>query len=173
MSCLDGFRIAREIDLVDLTSLLSTIAIGVYVAVYIEKRKADKRREKDILIEQVQGICDELCRMKARTATSSFDLSEVVQSLKDARMSFSRLGEMLLFCKLRVKRQSMMDIARMLSDLNAAVTYTPVAGASQVQQNSVSNGRMTLSKQNNLAQHRLHHDLLTSFRFVQLEINTL
>lgn len=50
------FPIEDKINLVDLTTLLITIFLAIYIPVFFEKHMHNKRYEKDVIIRKIEGL---------------------------------------------------------------------------------------------------------------------
>jgi hypothetical protein len=98
------FKLARELNLVDVFTALLTLFLAIYIPTRLERRLSSKRYELEVLIRGVERLQIELATIRsqvvsARSPLGAEQAASIVQSFTNASHGVKTLAELSKLCE--------------------------------------------------------------------------
>jgi hypothetical protein len=122
------FEISKEIDLVNVFSLLVTIWLAIIVATVIDKQRSNLRNEKDLIIKKVETIFEVVEIIQTNTNKGSFVYSDAASLIKRLNTSLQTIYKVLDKTKLKIKNETKLKFKSTIGELRDLLTNTPKSG---------------------------------------------
>lgn len=118
------FEISKEIDLVNVSTILVTILLALLFTHYFDKQKTDYRIEKDIILKRVEEFYQIVEKMQNKCVTGNIPYSEAAFFCKRLYLSVKYLQRSILLCHFSVDNNQIDSITKQIRNLKDILTDT-------------------------------------------------
>ena len=138
------FKISKEIDLINLLSIIVTIGLAILITTYFDKRKSDYRTEKDLIIKRVDDIYSICSVLQIEAISGKIPYTEAASSIKRINVSIKSVYSLINKSNINVDNETKQKFKKSLSELKDILTDTPMISEEEIASSdipiSVKNG---------------------------------
>lgn len=138
------FVISKEIDLINILSIIVTIGLAVAITTFFDKRKSDYRTEKDLIIKRVDDIYNICSVLQIEAVSGEIEYTDVAYSIKRINVSINSVYGLINKTNFNVEKEIKSTFKTSISELRDILTNTPLISEKEVELSdipiSVKNG---------------------------------
>ncbi|WP_420576807.1 hypothetical protein [Ekhidna sp.] len=160
----------HEVNLVELASILTTVILGLYFVEVLEKQKENRRIEKDLIIQKIGYLSDEIEGLHTYVKGVQVELDTINSDLKQIYANIKYLKNLLEKSNKNGVSpiSNVSDIVHSIRSVRKLMTYTSPAGDTDLK---IEEGKTKYSRQR-LEAIRTETNELKFFLFKwQIEVN--
>lgn len=138
------FVISKDIDLVNILSIIVTIGLAVAITTFFDKRKSDYRTEKDLIIKRVDDIYNICSILQTEAISGNIEYTEAAYSIKRINVAIKSVYGLINMSNFNVEDETKTNFKTSISELKDILTNTPMISEKEVKLSeipiSVKNG---------------------------------
>lgn len=119
------FEIENKINIIDVFSVLATLAAAYWIAKVLDKEKEDFRESKNLILRRSSEINDSVVEFVNLCRNTSFPLNDITATIKRISLSLTSIQEILKTEGLTTDDVLLNKIRNLLRDLSVLLTFTP------------------------------------------------
>jgi len=120
------FEISKNIDLVNVTSIVVTVFLAVLISVFFDKQKSDNRIEKDLILRRVENVYEITNELQKESISGEILHAEAIFSAKRIYTSMQSIYKTVDKCQFSIKDDIKTSIQNTIVELKDILTYTPL-----------------------------------------------
>lgn len=125
INMIQPFIVERNVNLVDLSSLIATIILAILVTLYFDKKSNNNRLEKDLIIKKIENISHVVENLHNETDKAVIGYSEAASGIKRINVSLDALFKTSEDCHFTICEQTKTEGVTLISELRDLLTKTP------------------------------------------------
>ncbi len=145
------FEISKNIDLVNILSIIVTMLLAILITVFFDKQKSDNRVEKDLILRRVESIYEITNTLQKESVSGAIPYTDATSSIKRINTSIQSIYKIVTKCQFSIKDDIKILIKDAISDLRDILTDTPKLAEEQIENSDlpieVKNGVLKFNKQ--------------------------
>jgi hypothetical protein len=169
------FEIDKHLNVVEISSILTTLIAAYLITNVLEKSKQNFRVEKDLLIKRLEDIDHMYDDISLKIDSANFSYSEAASIIKRIRTSFTCLFKLLENTKINFDSSIKENMAQEISELKDLLTDTPQIADDKISRSNlpidVKNDVLILSRSHLLRIETKLNSLKNACINLQFEIN--
>lgn len=126
------FEISKNIDIVNILSLIITVWLAILITTIFEKRNGDYRIEKDLIINRIGNIFDIASTLQVESITGKIAFTEAASSIKRINTSLCSIYKIVSKCHFDISDPIQHKLSSNLTELREALTNTPRLSEEQI-----------------------------------------
>lgn len=138
------FVISKDIDLINILSIIVTIGLAVAITTFFDKRKSDYRTEKDLIIKRVDDIYNICSILQTEAISGNIEYTEAAYSIKRINVAINSVYALINMSNFNVEDGTKNNFKTSISELKDILTNTPKISEKEVELSeipiSVKNG---------------------------------
>ena len=127
------FEISKEIDLVNITSIITTILLAILITLLFDKQKSDNRIEKDLILRRIDNIYAITNELQKESILGEIKYTEAASSIKRISTSIQSIYKTVNKCQFTIKEDIKTLIKNAISELRNILTDTPKITDKQIE----------------------------------------
>lgn len=139
------FELDKHLNIVEISSIITTILAAFLITNVLEKNKQDSRIEKDLLIKRLGDIDHLFDDIITKIGTDKYSYIEAASTIKRIRTSFVCIFNLIEKTKIELNHTLKEKVTNELGELKDLLTDTP-----QIQDKSIQKSNLSITVKNNI-----------------------
>lgn len=127
------FQISKNIDLVNISSIVVTVLLAILITVFFDKRRSDNRVEKDLILRRVDNVYEITNELQKESISGQIPYTEAASSIKRISTSMQSIYRTVEKCQFSIKNDIKTAIKKSISELRDILTDTPKMTEDQIE----------------------------------------
>lgn len=127
------FEVSKDIDLVNISSIVVTVLLAVLITVFFDKRRNDNRIEKDLILRRVDNVYEITNGLQNESISGEIPYTEAASSIKRINTSMQSIYKTVEKCQFSIKDDIKESIKSAISELRDILTDTPKMAEDQIE----------------------------------------
>lgn len=119
------FKISESIDLVNVLSVLVTVALALLITFLFDKIKSDNRIEKDLIMKRVDNVYELVNDIQKDVVGGSIEYTEAASMTKRIYTSMTSIYRTIDKCQFSIKDDIKVSIKNSIKGIKNILTDTP------------------------------------------------
>lgn len=120
------FEVDKSINVVDLSALVLTIFLAIYIPFHLDRKNSANRTEKDLILKKVEDVIELNDRLNEDLNQESIALFTITSRLKAIHRSTSSVFDLITKCSIGIPSDRKASFTNYHKEIREVLTKTPI-----------------------------------------------